>query len=151
MASHLEVARRWAERHSPEGRAKRDLAGHHVWMDGDSIFSYGRHFTIARWVTMPNGERVAFFTSRHYSISTTRHQSIVRGAFHRYGGGYQSFTAPDVYDLHGALDWYTAEAAKEFARAARARVYKDTSRADALLAERDRLADLLTRYEVAAA
>lgn len=65
-----EVAHYWANRIQSEGRA-----GNMFFEDG-RIYSYGRHFLIAR--LLPTG--VVVFTLRDYSPSTGQHKSIVRGA-----------------------------------------------------------------------
>lgn len=47
-----------------------------LFIDGDSIYSYGHHFCIAKRV----GERVALFTTRGYSNTTAKHIGCVHGA-----------------------------------------------------------------------
>jgi hypothetical protein len=42
MATHNEVAHAWAHQ---TGRCHR---GHHMFYEGDTIYSYGHHFPIAR-------------------------------------------------------------------------------------------------------
>ena len=51
-----------------------------VFFDGDTIYSYGTHFPIARHVTSKSGERAVLFTIAHYSVTTTGHCSAVRSA-----------------------------------------------------------------------
>lgn len=65
-----EVAHYWANKVQAEGRAG------NVFFHGDKIYSYGRHFVIARH--LPEG--VVVFSERGYSPSTGQHQSIVRQA-----------------------------------------------------------------------
>ena len=45
-------------------------------MDGPTIYSYGRHFPIARF----DGANVVLFTSRDCSVSTRRHKRYVEQA-----------------------------------------------------------------------
>lgn len=68
---HNAVAHAWAHQ---TGRTRR---GFNMFYEGETIYSYGRHFPIARLVTAANGERVVLFTSRSYSVSTAKHKTIV--------------------------------------------------------------------------
>lgn len=79
MATNGDRAERWADRIA--GRTTRDhlAARGNVWAEGDTIYSYGRHFPMAValrdkreavTLVLVNGDR--------YSSSTTGHQSIVR-------------------------------------------------------------------------
>jgi hypothetical protein len=70
LKNHNEVAHVWAQQNQSEGRAG------NMFFDGPSIFSYGRHFEIARF----HGPRLVLFTSRGYSNSTAHHKSITRRA-----------------------------------------------------------------------
>lgn len=151
MASHLEVAYRWAQRSGPQGRLARDLRGHHMWMDGDEIFSYGRHFCLARWITLPDGERIILRNSEGYSVSTAKHRGIVWKAIHRYAGRAKVFTQPFGFLTDAAVSWYNAQIAECEAKAARARVYGPMHLEDAarLRQERDLYTEVLTRREAA--
>ena len=73
-----QLAHVWAQQKQPEGR------GSHMFFDGASIFSYGRHFEIARFVTR-HKRRAVLVTTRSYSISTSRHVEYVRGALYQLG------------------------------------------------------------------
>lgn len=61
MLSNAEVARRFAN-------GCTSGSSQHVFIDGDCIYSYGRHFCIARRV---NG--MVLLTTRTYSVSTAKH------------------------------------------------------------------------------
>ncbi len=50
-----------------------------MFYDGRTIYSYGRHFAIARIVEAGNGSAI-LFTTQGYSVSTAKHKSIVRQA-----------------------------------------------------------------------
>lgn len=79
MPRQNQIARLWVDHN--EGRyARPERVGFNVYYVGDTIYSYGRHFPIARFATSPTGERVVLFTSRGYSISTAKHIGIVRRA-----------------------------------------------------------------------
>lgn len=69
--THDVVAHNWAHQ---TGRAQR---GFNMFYDGDTIYSYGRHFPIARLTTDASGRRVVLFTTEGYSVSTAKHKSIV--------------------------------------------------------------------------
>lgn len=55
--------------------------GSHLFIDGDTVYSYGYHFAIAR----RTGEKTANLTTRKYSQSTTIHTGHVRMALVRAG------------------------------------------------------------------
>lgn len=74
MASHDQVAHAWAHQ---TGRHRK---GFNMFYEGETIFSYGYHFPIAKITTAPNGERVVLFTTEEHSVSTAKHKTIVRRA-----------------------------------------------------------------------
>lgn len=65
-----EVFHYWANQVQAEGRAAS------VFFDGAKVYSYGRHFCIAR--ILPSG--VVAFTERTYSMTTAKHKSEARNA-----------------------------------------------------------------------
>ena len=69
-------------------------SGNNFYFDGDTIYSYGSHFPIARHVETKRG-RAVLFTTRDYSVTTSGHKwtvlaalptpdRIPRSAPHRY-------------------------------------------------------------------
>lgn len=74
MASHNEVAHNWAHK---TGKAQR---GFNMFYDDEIIFSYGRHFPIARHATTPDGKPCILFTTQGYSVSTSKHLSYTSRA-----------------------------------------------------------------------
>jgi hypothetical protein len=68
------VAHLWANRSQDCARN-----GRNFYFDGPSIYSYGRHFEIARHVER-RGRRAILFTVRTYSNTTAKHICEVRGA-----------------------------------------------------------------------
>lgn len=66
-----QVAHLWA--HQSQDSAKN--AGHNFYFTGDTIYSYGSHFPIAR---IYNGK--VLFTTRGYSNTTSKHIAMVRSA-----------------------------------------------------------------------
>lgn len=65
-----EVAHYWANKIQDEGKAG------NIFFEGDTIYSYGYHFPIARHA----GPSTILFTTDTYSSSTSQHISIVRQA-----------------------------------------------------------------------
>jgi hypothetical protein len=70
FSTHSEVCHVWAQQKQSEGKASR------IFFDGPSIYSYGRHFEMARFIDA----NTVFVTTRGYSVSTAKHLSLVRGA-----------------------------------------------------------------------
>jgi len=131
METHQQVAKAWAD------QIDKHHDGHHMFWIGDSIFSYGHHFKIARIYTLAE-RKVALFTTRKYSSSTGRHQSYARSAW-GYDKPHPQFTVPHI-DIHGsgAME-HTANVGHMIqsvldciATAKRARLYKTAHLNDAL-------------------
>jgi hypothetical protein len=72
FSSHDEVAHIWASQSQYEGRASR------VFFEGGTIYSYGRHFPVARFA--PEYGNIVLFTDQGYSSSTGKHKSLIRAA-----------------------------------------------------------------------
>lgn len=70
LKSSNEVFHFWANKVQSEGKAGA------VFFDGEYVFSYDRHFAIARH--LPN--RTVAFTTRGYSNTTAKHISQARSA-----------------------------------------------------------------------
>jgi len=66
--NNREVAHKWANRSRQEG------SGSNLFFRGDTIYSYGDHFPIARHV-----DGVILFTTRGYSSTTAKHKSYTIG------------------------------------------------------------------------
>lgn len=79
--NNKQIAHLWAN------KSRESASGSHFFFRGDTIFSYGDHFPIAR-----HYKGVVLFTDKKYSISTTRHCSYVRQACNHL----TSFTVTDV-------------------------------------------------------
>jgi hypothetical protein len=82
--------------------AEGDSRGGNVFFSRGSLYSYGHHFTIARYVKSKTGATILFYNSDSYSITTSGHQSAARQALsHRTlisipGAG--TGTERDVFD-----------------------------------------------------
>jgi hypothetical protein len=68
--SNSQLSHVWAHRQQTEGRANS------FYFYGDTIFSYGSHFPIAKH--LPNGK--VLFTMRNYSNTTAKHIALTRNA-----------------------------------------------------------------------
>lgn len=95
--NNRQLAHVWAQQSQSEGR------GPNFFFDGPALFSYGRHFCVARFVQPEDkGRPVVLLNSTRYSTSTNRHQSYARGAV--YGLPVRVFNVPDT-DAHGREPW----------------------------------------------
>jgi len=72
FSSNNEVAHIWASQSQYEGRAN------NVFFEGGTIYSYGRHFPVARFA--PEYGNIVLFTNQGYSNSTGKHKSLIRAA-----------------------------------------------------------------------
>jgi len=70
LRNNDEVCRVWAQQKQSQGKSG------NIFFDGPRIYSYGRHFEMARFIDADT----VFITSRHYSVSTAKHLCLVRGA-----------------------------------------------------------------------
>jgi len=72
-----DVAHVWA--HQLQDEARTPGSGN-LYFRGDTIYSYGSHFPIAKHVENKKGEKAVLFTTRGYSNTTSKHLHIVRSA-----------------------------------------------------------------------
>lgn len=70
------VAHLWAHRTQDEARN----AGGNFYFRQSTIYSYGSHFPIARFVMGKDHHEVVLFTTRTYSNTTSKHLYMVRSA-----------------------------------------------------------------------
>jgi hypothetical protein len=87
-----EIPHLWAHRTQEEARNRQG----NLYFTGDTIYSYGSHFPIARHVTNDAGERAVLLTTGTYSVTTSGHCSAVRSAI---PPGIPVFHVPNV--CHG--------------------------------------------------
>lgn len=73
FSNHTEVCHVWAARSQKEGRASR------IFFEGDTIYSYGRHFPMAKFYDVKD-ETVVLINDSTYSVSTSKHMCYVRSA-----------------------------------------------------------------------
>jgi len=69
------VAHLWAHKSQEYARNP----GHNFYFHGDTIYSYGSHFPVARHVAR-KGRSAVLFTTRSYSATTAGHKCMVEGA-----------------------------------------------------------------------
>lgn len=113
FSSHAELAHVWAGQKQENGRS----SSGNMFFEGPSIYSYGRHFEIARWYGKGPGA-VVLFNSASYSNSTCKHQNHTARAINHA----RVFRVPSMTD-HGAnVCAYLAKV--EEARAAALRAVK---------------------------
>lgn len=84
------VAHLWANQSQTEA----SNSGRTLFFDGGSIYSYGRHFCIAKHVTNSNNQSAILWSDRSYSNTTSKHQSIVNRAIQ----GQRIIVVPDASD-----------------------------------------------------
>jgi hypothetical protein len=70
------VAHLWANRSQEHARSNNG----NLYFRDNTIYSYGDHFPIARWITNANGLSAVLFTTRRYATTTTQHTNRVRQA-----------------------------------------------------------------------
>jgi len=99
------VAHLWANQSQPSATNP----GRTFYFDGDTIYSYGGHFPIARHVKH-KGKSAILFTTRKYSNTTAKHISMVRQAIKE---GTTVFYVQDVYYSNGRQLEYFAKQIKE--------------------------------------
>ncbi len=86
MAKFADVAAAWRD------QTGRTCKAGNVFYRDEVIYSYGRHFPMARLVLAPTGDLVVFVTTKGYSGSTSMHLGIVRDAVK----AMERFDVPDV-------------------------------------------------------
>lgn len=72
--SNAKVAEEFAE-------GKKKGSSNRMFIEGDTIYSYGHHFPIAKKV----GAKQAEFNDDKYSQTTSTHQRLVKSALERHG------------------------------------------------------------------
>lgn len=131
-ANH-EIPHLWAHAAQTAGRIRN--AGGNLFAEGDTIYSYGYHFPIARRVEMPAGGGVVFlFTTHYYSVTTAKHVSAAHGAVWNLGRVIDI----DPHGIDGANLWDILSTRKGSAKPV-ARWYQDRVDAAARAAAKPRI------------
>lgn len=76
VVSKSEVAHLFAHQSQDEARN----SGDNFYFKGDTIYSYGSHFPIAKHIVNKNKEKGLLFTTRTYSNTTAKQISVTRSA-----------------------------------------------------------------------
>ncbi|MFA6102823.1 MAG: hypothetical protein WC721_11595 [Victivallaceae bacterium] len=118
LRNHDEVAHYWSNQIQPEGKASR------LFFEGNTIFSYGHHFEIAKIVK----PCVVLFTENSYSSSTGKHLSITRRAIPHHFKVFPAATSRSCYGNYSVttdnianLTYYLKQAEEFLNKAVRAR------------------------------
>lgn len=98
FSSASDVAHAFALQNQDEGRN----SGRSFYFEGDSLYSYGRHFCVARFIS----EDTVLFTERTYSNTTAKHTGHARGAL-RHKNLVQCPYPDGTY--HDNFDWWERE------------------------------------------
>lgn len=93
--TNSELAHTYANQSQQSGR---NSSGS-FYFDGKAIYSYGRHFPIAKIVRNEQGIECMLFTYRSYSNSTSKQISIVRNATRQYKKIY-CYSPEDSHELN---------------------------------------------------
>ena len=129
--NNSQVAHCWANQTKAKGR------GSNFFFEGESIYSYGGHFEVARLVQTERGKTIALFDPTTYSVTTSRHQSEAWMACHNL---HEQFDVPSfpMMDKIPTKAWfkdvfanYRDKAVESYRKAKRARVYTDMHLRDA--------------------
>lgn len=118
--THLQLAQAFAEGRERNRRGGA-LRGFNMFIEGKTIFSYGYHFPIARRTGkfLEDGREIVFFNSRHYSVSTSKHQSYVSRFLN---GGYYIIEIFNAEEPAKGLDELLSRANESEVKAQRARL-----------------------------
>lgn len=94
FSSNSQVAHVWAAQGQSHGRAGS------MFFENDTIYSYGRHYAIARIYTKGTGhdyQKLALVNSKGYSITTAKHTNEVYNALR---GRMSSIAVPNPSDIN---------------------------------------------------
>ena len=119
LKNHSEVSHYWANKIQPQGKAC------NMFFENGIIYSYGYHFPIAKHVK----NNLILFTSKSYSISTSKHLGITRSAI---PSEIEVLTVPEVDIRNNTLTshidnikYFINEIKTSFGKSERARKYKE--------------------------
>ena len=127
LKNSSEVTHIWAQQSQDSGRCS------NVFFEGKSIYSYGRHFEMGRFI-MPE---IVFLTNRSYSVTTAKHLQDVRQAVrHKTVFVVASFTDHDAN-----IDYFIGEYNNHLDKAAKA-----VKNGDMYLAQANGQAQIIREY-----
>lgn len=107
----------WAGQHQDEGRANHGR----FYFTGPTLYSYGSHFRIGKFITNASGERAVLLNTNNYSSSTGHHKSIAWRAVRNQ----RQFHLPEQTweELHKLRPYYLKVNEGLWQKASRARKY----------------------------
>lgn len=76
FSSAYDVAHLWAHQLQSDARCSNTQ----LYFEGTTIYSYGSHFPVGKIVENKRGEKAYLFNPDFYSLTTSHHQEVVRGA-----------------------------------------------------------------------
>ena len=117
--TNSELAHVWASRSQDYGRN----GGDSFFFEGDIIYSWGKHFPVARFKKMPNGQTVVLYNDSTYSVSTTQHQSLAYSAVTGLDLPIISIPARFWDDYKGGRDYIILEIQEAISKSSRAKKY----------------------------
>lgn len=105
------VAHLWAN------ESQESANGSNFYFEGQSIYSYGRHFEVGRIVRNKRGEKAYLINDRYYSSTTSRHQYYVREAiptgskvfsvgYNMSNNGNMAFATSGLESIKDAIEKY---------------------------------------------
>jgi hypothetical protein len=68
--SNLQLAKMWAAQTQYAGK------GPSMFFKDQTLYSYGEHYQLAKFIEAPNGQQVIFVNDNFYSMTTRKHLSI---------------------------------------------------------------------------
>ena len=130
--NNSQVAHCWANQTKPKGR------GSNFFFEGESIYSYGGHFEVARLVQTEKGKTIALHNSERNSVTTERHKSEASRACHNLHEQFcvpsfpmRRMEAPTRAWFKDVFAYYRKLAVESYRKAKRARKYTDMHLRDA--------------------
>ena len=125
MTAHV-----WAQQSQARGRNGTGS----LFFEHDTIYSYGYHFPVARFVGTPGRVKKFYVTTDTYSSTTARHVML---ADHAIPDGIQIFRLPSALwgGADKAIDYYRDQIDKAYAKARRARRWLGMDRISELIVE----------------
>jgi hypothetical protein len=142
-----EIPHLWAHQSQDEARNSSST----FYFVGPTIYSYGSHFPIARYVTNDRGERAILFTTAHYSVTTSGHCSGVARAIPTnvpvFHVAHVENGSPDLPNHKDNVENYLHRLSELLGKAKRARLYRGHYER-AALALRDQLRRYIAFFDV---
>jgi hypothetical protein len=111
--NNSQLAHAWAHQTKPQAK------GSNLFFEGDTIYSYGYHFPIAKKVAF---EKV-LFTTREYSNTTARHKSLVARAI---PSAWLIISIPHFRKCNDNLSYFESEFSNAIEKYKKSRKYKDS-------------------------